>query len=344
MTGPSLSQILDPPRPASNAPPPPPPPPHQAPQPNLSAPPPLHPGASGSQQSIGHASLATVPESNSSYSYANDGLSAQQSGPSSTATAAPTQAATSSAPSRQNHGSNNLYACRDCGRSYSRPEHLVRHVQTHTLGRRFTCEICQKSFARKDLLRRHVANHDNDSPQKRRRTNSSPGAGRVSQACRPCAIARVKCDDSKPCRRCVNRKLTCVYSEAGPPSNVHHHLPPNLHATVTHDSNQSTVAAASAESGNSSSPASHSHAQSATSGPSSLPGASTKTTPYSQTTSFKPEESQLPTPETIMDQGMCELNHKTCSIGRFARANNGQSFTNGKSRRSEQRTHCTTCF
>lgn len=41
----------------------------------------------------------------------------------------------------QSHQNTNPYACRDCGRSYSRPEHLVRHVQTHTLGRRFACEI-----------------------------------------------------------------------------------------------------------------------------------------------------------------------------------------------------------
>jgi hypothetical protein len=122
--------------------------------------------------------------------------------------------------SQANHNGKNLYACRDCGRSYSRPEHLVRHVQTHTLGRRFTCDICQKSFARKDLLRRHVANHENDSPSKRRRLASSPAAGRVSQACRPCATARVKCDDTKPCRRCINRKMSCV-SEAAPSSAMH---------------------------------------------------------------------------------------------------------------------------
>lgn len=116
----------------------------------------------------------------------------------------------------------NLYACRDCGRSYSRPEHLVRHVQTHTLGRRFICEICSKSFARKDLLRRHVANHANDSPAKRRRIQSSPGPGRVSYACKSCASARVKCDESKPCKRCVTRNIECVSSEAG--SNAAMHL------------------------------------------------------------------------------------------------------------------------
>lgn len=301
MTGPSLSQILDPPRPASDAHPP---------QPNAAAPPPLHLEASGSRQAIGHGPVATASESMSSQPYANGALSAQQSALSSASTTLPTHPSASSSanasatPSRPNHGGSNLYACRDCGRSYSRPEHLVRHVQTHTLGRRFTCEICQKSFARKDLLRRHVANHDNDSPQKRRRTNSSPGAGRVSQACRPCAIARVKCDDSKPCKRCVNRNLTCVFSEVGSSSNLHHQIPPNANAANAQESTHTAVTAHSAESGNSSSPATHSQSYSAPSGPNSAPEASSKTTPFSQTASFKPEESQLPTPETLMDQGM----------------------------------------
>ena len=136
--------------------------------------------------------------------------------------------------SQSNHRGNNLYACRDCGRSYSRPEHLVRHVQTHTLGRRFVCDICQKSFARKDLLRRHVANHDNDSPKKRRRTTTSPGAGRVSHACRSCAVARVKCDDTKPCKRCVSRKLNCVSTEAPSTAAMHlMHFSANAHANIS---------------------------------------------------------------------------------------------------------------
>ncbi|QLI65328.1 Transcription factor 1 [Metarhizium brunneum] len=323
MTGPSLSQILHPPRPVSSV--------SDVPQPYRLQPQPQsrpnvavslpRTGASGSQQSfgIGHRSLATVPGSTESQPYRNTGESAPSSASASAATtttttsALPVEGSTSVTSSRQNHEGNNLYACRDCGRSYSRPEHLVRHVQTHTLGRRFTCEVCQKSFARKDLLRRHVANHENDSPQKRRRINSSPAAGRVSQACRPCAVARVKCDDSKPCRRCVNRKLTCIFSEAGPSSNPHHHIPPKTHATAAHDSGHSAtavaapVAASSTESGNSSSPVAHSHANSAPNGPASGPEASSKTSPYSQTTSFKPEESQLPTPETLLDQANNEI-------------------------------------
>ncbi|KAK4158487.1 zinc finger protein klf1 [Chaetomidium leptoderma] len=103
-----------------------------------------------------------------------------------------------------------LYQCADCLRRYSRPEHLQRHIASHTLGKRFTCEICSKGFARADLLKRHRANHKDDSGgSKRRRFNSVPSASRVAQACAPCAKARVKCEEIKPCTRCKNRGLPC---------------------------------------------------------------------------------------------------------------------------------------
>ncbi|TDZ54853.1 Early growth response protein 1 [Colletotrichum trifolii] len=131
-----------------------------------------------------------------------------------------------SAPATQSHSATaSLYQCAHCQRRYSRPEHLARHIQTHTLGKRFACQICGKAFARQDLLKRHVTNHenDNDPNKKRRRTDTSPGAGRVSHACRPCATARVKCEEVKPCTRCRNRNLNCEYSstEAGSAAAMH---------------------------------------------------------------------------------------------------------------------------
>ncbi|KAK2592892.1 hypothetical protein QQS21_009424 [Conoideocrella luteorostrata] len=300
MTGPSLSQILEPARPSDAV---------LLPPSNTTRLVHEHQHQPGPEP-IGHSLIATASGSTSSLPYANGASSVQQSSSTSATTSMPAHTSTTpaSSSSRENHGGSNLYACRDCGRSYSRPEHLVRHVQTHTLGRRFICEICQKSFARKDLLRRHVANHENDSPSKRRRTNSSVSAGRVSQACRPCAVARVKCDDSKPCRRCVNRKLTCVSSETASSSGFHHgNIPPNAIPT-SHDTAHSSVGVLTAESGNSSSPASTSQAYSNPSGPATGPeaaaaaAATTRSAPYSQPGSFKPEESQLPTPETSLDQ------------------------------------------
>lgn len=126
-----------------------------------------------------------------------------------------------STPSNQGHAGPSLYACGDCGRRYSRPEHLQRHVQTHTLGRRFACTVCGKTFARADLKKRHEANHGNDPSKKRRRTTSSPTAGRVTHACKACAVARVKCQEDKPCQRCARRGLECVSSEANSAAAMH---------------------------------------------------------------------------------------------------------------------------
>lgn len=209
---------------------------------------------------------------------------------------------TSSA-TRTSHTGQNLYACRDCGRSYSRPEHLVRHVQTHTLGRRFVCDICQKSFARKDLLRRHVANHENDSPRKRRRAASSaansPTAGRVSHACRACAAARVKCDDAKPCQRCVTRKLTCVSSEAGSAAAMHlMHLSADAHSKP-----DATESASPGTSRDSASPATQSHSRSQPSISALSPATAEASIPEASLASAEPGECQLPTPDTMMDQG-----------------------------------------
>ncbi|KAH6690442.1 C6 transcription factor RegA [Plectosphaerella plurivora] len=134
-----------------------------------------------------------------------------------------------------------LYQCAHCQKRYSRPEHLARHIQTHTLGKRFICSICSKAFARQDLLKRHTANHenDNDPNKKRRRIASSPSAARVSHACKACAAARVKCEDTKPCARCRNRGLTCEYSATEAGSSVALHL---MHLASEGNSGASTPA------------------------------------------------------------------------------------------------------
>lgn len=119
--------------------------------------------------------------------------------------------------------SQSLYQCAYCLRRYSRPEHLQRHIATHTLGKRFVCDICEKAFGRGDLLKRHRQNHQDDpTGAKKRRVTST--AGRVTAACQACARARVKCDEIKPCARCKNRNQTCEYSTSEASSAAAMHL------------------------------------------------------------------------------------------------------------------------
>jgi len=114
-------------------------------------------------------------------------------------------------------GVSNPYQCAHCQRRYSRPEHLARHIKTHTLGKRFACTICGKAFARADLLKRHTDNHapgESSTAEKRRRITSLSTQGRVSHACRACANARVRCEEQKPCTRCKNRSMQCEYTSS----------------------------------------------------------------------------------------------------------------------------------
>lgn len=310
MAGPSLSHILDPMGPGSDPRPLPAPGSVLAPLPGpVSAPSPPFPLAQQPVVGSDATATSTVGSALSNPAGMAQNYIAMPAGPPSTTPPGVTTAAAAAAGvtpgvtaepsgsgSRQSHQNNNPYACRDCGRTYSRPEHLVRHVQTHTLGRRFACEICKKTFARKDLLRRHVTNHENDSPLKRERMVSSPNSSRVSQACRPCAVARVKCDEAKPCRRCVRRNLPCSSYEASP-GNTRHlvHLPaggqdatqtprPTGAASVgSTDSNSTLLQNASANF--------------------IRDNTASKSSPLSQSASSRQGDSQLTTPDTGVGPG-----------------------------------------
>ncbi|KAM7191545.1 C6 transcription factor RegA [Naviculisporaceae sp. PSN 640] len=213
-----------------------------------------------------------------------------------------------------------LYQCADCLRRYSRPEHLQRHIATHTLGKRFACDICSKAFSRADLLKRHRANHQDDNGTKRRRITSSPSAGRVAHACQACAKARVKCEELKPqtdlfcirCSRCKNRGIACEFASSEdaamhllhlssnarrsshPPESVRESsYPPPPPAPATSSTDKQFPPATQAVHDHISPYPSHQlHQQAIT----QTPGSSRKPAPNEE------KETQLPTPETLMDQ------------------------------------------
>ncbi|KAI5785165.1 C2H2 type zinc finger domain protein [Pyronema domesticum] len=112
-------------------------------------------------------------------------------------------------------GSNGgLFQCFQCKRNYTRADHLARHVRSHTQEKPFPCTICLKRFSRADLLKRHFLNHDENNENKRQRRTQLPTAsGRVTQACKACASAKLKCEEEKPCHRCQQKGLRCEYAQ-----------------------------------------------------------------------------------------------------------------------------------
>ncbi|CEO59649.1 hypothetical protein PMG11_04317 [Penicillium brasilianum] len=103
------------------------------------------------------------------------------------------------------------FQCRVCKKRYDRADHLKRHVKSHTTDKPFVCEKCGKGFMRIEILSRHNQSHSSE-------TNDDKAGGcsgviaRASQACKRCAASKLKCDDEKPCRRCVRRNQICQWS------------------------------------------------------------------------------------------------------------------------------------
>ncbi|KAK7514487.1 c6 zinc finger domain-containing protein [Phyllosticta citriasiana] len=102
-----------------------------------------------------------------------------------------------------------LFQCTECKRSYTRVDHLARHVRSHLQEKPFQCDVCHKGFGRPDLLKRHATCHDTDANGAKRQKRTLVQSSRVSQACKSCAYAKLKCEDEKPCKRCRNKGIEC---------------------------------------------------------------------------------------------------------------------------------------
>lgn len=100
--------------------------------------------------------------------------------------------------------------CTFCSRSFSRQEHLSRHLRIHTRERPFNCSLCAKSFARLDVLNRHKAAHDEERSNFVSTTSVGP------RACLRCASDRVRCSRQQPCRRCSQRGFDCQFPAVRP--------------------------------------------------------------------------------------------------------------------------------
>ncbi|KAH7208340.1 hypothetical protein BKA60DRAFT_464454 [Fusarium oxysporum] len=97
--------------------------------------------------------------------------------------------------------------CRYCRRSFSREEHVQRHVRKHLGLRPYSCAVCSRQFARRDILKRHLNTHGLSTDQVQAFSISS--LGHIPHACANCAKSKQKCDRASPCGRCRQRKLQC---------------------------------------------------------------------------------------------------------------------------------------
>ncbi|KAH0592482.1 hypothetical protein MHUMG1_09753 [Metarhizium humberi] len=81
--------------------------------------------------------------------------------------------------------------CPECGQTFSKTEHLERHVRSHTRERPFECILCGKTYTRHDSLLRHTRGHairDGESaPRELTAVISSP-ASRVGRAFEPVGV------------------------------------------------------------------------------------------------------------------------------------------------------------
>ena len=64
-----------------------------------------------------------------------------------------------------------------------------------------------------DLLKRHVTGHEARPGERKTKRlkvqHQTDGASRVTQACEACAGMHLKCEEKKPCTRCVKKNIPC---------------------------------------------------------------------------------------------------------------------------------------
>ncbi|KAH8812108.1 hypothetical protein F5884DRAFT_898432 [Xylogone sp. PMI_703] len=147
-----------------------------------------------------------------------------------------------------------LSVCQFCQRSFSRLEHLQRHLRIHTNDKPFSCCICLKSFGRSDLMARHKRLvHSSHQVAQVERVDSqeehSPSRPTLpSQGC-----SNHSAQDRGPVSWTDNLHLSsqAINEEAGLLSPTHAHYLCNRNSeTTTHPCGQSTGSKCANSAGN----------------------------------------------------------------------------------------------
>ncbi|KZT65883.1 hypothetical protein DAEQUDRAFT_493615 [Daedalea quercina L-15889] len=132
------------------------------------------------------------------------------------------------------------HKCPVCQSTFTRPQHVARHMRSHTGDRPYKCQHCGDQFARSDLLSRHVNKcHASEKPPTTTLPNRRKGSAAASrattskQACDQCVTSSLPCDGANPCSKCVQRKCRCTYVKfsrqtmpQGPGHPVPNQIPP----------------------------------------------------------------------------------------------------------------------
>ncbi|KAG5727836.1 Zinc finger protein [Termitomyces sp. T112] len=110
------------------------------------------------------------------------------------------------------------HKCPVCNSTFTRPQHVARHMRSHTGDRPYKCQVCGDQFARSDLLARHVNKcHPSEKPllppaaARRKGSASASRATTSKQACDQCVQNSLPCDGANPCAKCCQRKLRCTF-------------------------------------------------------------------------------------------------------------------------------------
>ncbi|KDN48568.1 hypothetical protein RSAG8_02555, partial [Rhizoctonia solani AG-8 WAC10335] len=108
------------------------------------------------------------------------------------------------------------HMCPVCSATFTRPQHVARHMRSHTGDRPYACQTCGDRFARSDLLSRHVnkchtpGGLSNTSRKQGARNQSAEDKKR--RPCDECSQHSTKCDFGRPsCNNCSSRGSKCSY-------------------------------------------------------------------------------------------------------------------------------------
>ncbi|KAI0656366.1 hypothetical protein C8Q70DRAFT_331473 [Cubamyces menziesii] len=134
------------------------------------------------------------------------------------------------------------HKCPVCQSTFTRPQHVARHMRSHTGDRPYKCQHCGDQFARSDLLSRHINKcHASEkpptttAPSRRKGSAAASRATTSKQACDQCVTSSLPCDGANPCSKCVQRKCRCTYVKfhrQTAPAGPGHPVPPTIPPTA----------------------------------------------------------------------------------------------------------------